>query len=294
MAPSAAALRYHSDATGSVSHRAVDAQARREPCSVTHAFLAALLLMLLLLGPGCGAASTDNPPAQSTGTSPASSPHTAAEPSVSAPVQRALLALLTYHRYAFSVTTWDMSQAEPPLVFQIEGVMVDPWTYLNISGPGLQESVEVVYQGQVAHARMRSESSWRSAAEVFGSVEGLDTTPLENPEPTKELVPSIAAMARPATSEALPPPAPPEPAGAASYQWETTLTEDDAAMATVHNRIWLNADGVLVRWDRRLTPTALGGQMAETYSSIMYSRHGDASLTIPAQGYENGGTTQSE
>lgn len=292
VAPGAAARRYHSDAKGSVSHRAVAAQAHRGQSAVVRALLAALASLVLLLATGCGTPATSSP-SQSTGINPSSNA-SGETPSTSAPVQRALLALIAYHRYAFSVTTWDTSQAQSPMVFQIEGVMVDPWTYLSISGPGLQDEVEVVYQSQVAQARVGKASAWRSAAEVFGSVAGLAAAPIENPEPLKELVPGIATMARPATEGAPPPPAPLEPDGATSYEWQTALTEGDTEMATVHNRIWLNGNGVIVRWDRRLTPTTLGGQFVATYSSITYSRHGDASLSIPAQGYETGDAPQAD
>lgn len=290
MAPGATAHRLHSGTDGSVSHRAAAAQARRGPHCLLGLVVVALMWVSIVFLSGCTAPETVTT-VDSTTALP-SPTGTGQAPSQSAPVQRALQNLVSYHRFAFSITTWDVSRADSPVVFQIEGVMVDPWTYLHISGPGLQEQVEVVYQSQAAWARVGDAVSWTSAAEVFASVAGLDAAPIENPEPLKEVVPGIAALAQPATSGTPPLPAPPEPAGATSYEWSTSLTADGVERGTVHNRIWLNDKGVLIRWDRRLTPSAAGEQLAATYSSITYTQHGDAGLTIPAQGYEAAGDTQ--
>lgn len=206
---------------------------------------------------------------------------------VSSPLRRALLSLAHYSRYAFRYSTWDMSGQTPTLLFVVNGIVVRPATYLNVTGPQLRSDVEIVYDDQGAYGRHTlagvPQSDWTSVASLYSFTPGLEAAPLENPDPVEELIPDIATRA---TTAALPPPSGPAAAApsdaAAAYEWVSYLRSGDTVVAQVEHRVWLNAAGVLIRWDRVFVPEHAASGTKPTYSSIEYSRQGDTTLALPA------------
>ena len=135
-----------------------------------------LVVLLLLLVPGCGGSGDPSPATTSSTQDPALDP-------ALAPLKRAYQNLSALSTYSVSMQTWQIREGSPALALTVEGAVSQGWLYLSLHG--LAEpprAVELALGEDAALARLPG-AAWASAADVFGADPQLQELPLEDPTP---------------------------------------------------------------------------------------------------------------
>ncbi|NLG67303.1 MAG: hypothetical protein GX536_06280 [Actinobacteria bacterium] len=247
---------------------------------------AGLALTVAACGP-TAQVSTSSTPTSTDPTCAATAPPTTQTGSSTAALGRAFTIMAAAPSYAFTMITWEITEQEPQILVQTDGVRVSPWTALRVRAGVDGPEADIVYTDGGAAGREAGQV-WMPIAALFESSTWLQGLPLESELIPKDLIAKVTAAAEPIDPTlALRPPAPPAPSEAPrAFTWSHPLVTEARVDAEVSTTVWLNRAGWIVRLDRETVPQDPAAGLRHTYTVVEFSRPADPDLVLPVTGFE--------
>ena len=216
---------------------------------------AGLALTVAACGP-TAQVSTSSTPTSTDPTCAATAPPTTQTGASTAALGRAFTIMAAAPSYAFTMITWEITEQEPRILVQTDGVRVSPWTALRVRAGVDGPEADIVYTDGGAAGREAGQV-WMPIAALFESSTWLQGLPLESELIPKDLIAKVTAAAEPID----PPhvtarPAPPRRLG---HHVEPPLVTEARVDAEVSTTVWLNRAGWILRLDRRRTSDPAAG-----------------------------------